>query len=119
MSTDCMYCQVLNRVDSDATMRFVNNAFCCKVLVERSWSGNLAPCPAPYHKKEDSSTRMIKKAAKDYKRTGSMGAVDFDEEIIEPKLVRSGGMRRDWSFECLEHMKMDRTRKTAKDKERR
>ncbi|GMH28810.1 hypothetical protein Nepgr_030653 [Nepenthes gracilis] len=49
-----------------------------------------------------------KKKRKENHRAGSSGAIE-DEENNEPKLVRSGGMRRDWSFECLDQA--DRKRK--------
>ncbi|GAB2273009.1 hypothetical protein Dimus_007821 [Dionaea muscipula] len=97
--------QVLDRVDSDATMRFISKSFCCRVLVERSWSGNLTP---PTHYEKDGSSGMVKKTARNHRRILTTGAVDFEEEMTEPKLVRSGGIRRDWSFECLEHTERDR-----------
>ncbi|GAB4857831.1 hypothetical protein Ancab_015737 [Ancistrocladus abbreviatus] len=102
MSFNCLNCQVLQRTDSDCSTRFINKTLCCKVMVDRSWSGNLTP--AAYYEKVGRSSRMIKnKPKQDHRRIGSTGAVEF-EENLEPKLVRSGGMRRDWSFECLDHV---------------
>ncbi|GAB4834740.1 hypothetical protein Ancab_033004 [Ancistrocladus abbreviatus] len=102
MSLNCLNCPVLHRIDSDCCTRFVNKAICCKVMVDRSWSGNLNP-DAYYEKMRGSSGMTKKKAKQDQRRIGSTGAVDL-EENPKPKLIRSGGMRREWSFECLDQI---------------
>ncbi|KAK2662508.1 hypothetical protein Ddye_001082 [Dipteronia dyeriana] len=63
---------------------------------ERSWSGNLAPPPPPpYEQIRNASTNRKKNC----RRFHSTGAVYDGAD--EPRLVRSAGMRRDWSFEDL------------------
>ncbi|CAK9142788.1 unnamed protein product [Ilex paraguariensis] len=93
MSLNCLTCQSMRRTDSKKELRegiFDHekpNLSLCLGRVERSWSGNLAP-PRPYEK--------FKKATH---RIHSSGPVEFESGA--PKLVRSCGMRRDWSFEDL------------------
>ncbi|KAK3183025.1 hypothetical protein Dsin_030311 [Dipteronia sinensis] len=73
-----------------------NFSSCCIKKVERSWSGNLAPpSPPPYEQIRNAS----KNRKKNCRRLHSTGAVYDGAD--EPRLVRSAGMRRDWSFEDL------------------
>lgn len=77
----------------------MNKNFCC-VMVEKSWSGNLTP-PRPYDQMKNTSRTKAKKGR--HRRLNSTGGVGFEGDGIstEPRLVRSSGMRRDWSFENL------------------
>jgi len=57
-----------------------------------------------------------KKPKRVYRRYASVGAVPIPEEDVvdllnEPRLMRSGGIRRDWSFEDLGASKRDAKRK--------
>ncbi|XP_057475966.1 uncharacterized protein LOC130763967 [Actinidia eriantha] len=63
----------------------------------RSWSGNLGP-PRPYEKMKSGSTVAGKNAKVRHHRVHSSGRIGYEGE---PMLVRSSGMRRDWSFEDL------------------
>ncbi|KAL7164873.1 hypothetical protein ACSBR2_040711 [Camellia fascicularis] len=103
MSLNCLTCQNLPRVDSEKeltessdkplfTLRRFKN-------VDRTWSGNLAP-PRPYEKiRNHNESAMARKAAKNnHHRLHGSGPIGYDNG---PKLVRSSGMRRDWSFEDL------------------
>ncbi|EPS64196.1 hypothetical protein M569_10588 [Genlisea aurea] len=58
-----------------------------RLNVERSWSGNLAPKGKPLR------SRTMEKH-----KIGPIPA-PFGSAPTTPKLVRSSGMRRDWSFE--------------------
>ncbi|XP_010677237.2 uncharacterized protein LOC104892911 [Beta vulgaris subsp. vulgaris] len=118
MSLNC--CHVLQRTDSDFDMnkRFIvddddksstnknlSSILRHKMLAERSWSGNLMP-PCYDKVKPTNNGANPKKLKMHHRRHGSTGAVPFsdddDDLMNEPKLVRSGGIRRDWSFENLE-----------------
>ncbi|KAJ0052469.1 hypothetical protein Pint_03435 [Pistacia integerrima] len=72
--------------------------------VERSWSGPLASPPYEQIREPVTSQSMqlvsSNKVKKGHRRYKSTSVVAF-EENTEPRLVRSSGMRRDWSFEDL------------------
>ncbi|KAJ6933134.1 hypothetical protein NC651_008527 [Populus alba x Populus x berolinensis] len=103
MSLNCLTCQDLQRSDSEREnlqgKTHKNNKLCC-IKVERSWSGKLSP--PSYGQLGRNSTvfsarRVIKKEPR---RLNIAGGVTF-KGCDEPKLARSSGMRRDWSFEDL------------------
>ncbi|CAN4099778.1 unnamed protein product [Withania somnifera] len=88
MSLSCLTCKIsrtdsankLNskkfyNVDKNSKGKHKVGGPCLQKSVERSWSGNLAAIT-------------------------SSGSIDFP--IDTPKLVRSPGIRRDWSFEDLQ-----------------
>lgn len=120
MSLSCLTCQVLQRTNSSGSERSYkhrkaqkacNRKLCC-VNMDRSWSGNLTP--PPYYEKIDRSAPLLgelDKKKKNEKKAGhrrlcSTGGVAY-EGSAEPKLVRSAGMRRDWSFENLERLRKE------------
>ncbi|KAK7386130.1 hypothetical protein VNO78_26116 [Psophocarpus tetragonolobus] len=98
MSLNCLTCgQALQRVNSDRdkplpppeeTMPITNNKKKVVIQVDRSWSGNMNP-PKYAH-----SGPLVKVKAEHHRRTNS-------ESDVGPRLIRSSGMRRDWSFENL------------------
>lgn len=101
MSLNCLItCQETQRTNSDKDIVHEKRygKICC-INIERSWSGNLSPQP---YEKIRSGSMMIatKKVKKGHCRLNSTGAVAF-EGSGGPRLVRSCGMRRDWSFEDL------------------
>ncbi|KAL6979864.1 hypothetical protein U1Q18_021522 [Sarracenia purpurea var. burkii] len=106
MSLNCLTCQALRRIDSDKELReglLVETRHFMSALrskVERSWSGNLVP--KPYHKtrNDDHHVEETGAAAKTgHHRVHSVsGPASYGGG---PRLVRSCGMRRDWSFENL------------------
>ncbi|KAK2995914.1 hypothetical protein RJ640_029796 [Escallonia rubra] len=106
MNLNCLTCQSMQRTDSDGDLReskYKDKAKfgLCLGRVERSWSGNLLAAPRPYEKMRSSSSLLVaaKKVKKAPHRIHSSGPVEL--EYGQPRLVRSSGMRRDWSFEDL------------------
>lgn len=67
----------------------------CK-RVDRSWSGNIVS-PTKCEAKKGGAVAKLKA---DHRRIHSTGNVSYSGNS-EPKLVRSRGMRRDWSIENL------------------
>nr|DAD47494.1 TPA_asm: hypothetical protein HUJ06_017431 [Nelumbo nucifera] len=64
---------------------------------ERSWSENFIR--SRYEKmRSNSGLSTEKKARKGHRRLNTTGAVAFEGMNSEPRLLRCGGMRRDWSF---------------------
>nr|DAD24050.1 TPA_asm: hypothetical protein HUJ06_025513 [Nelumbo nucifera] len=84
----------------------------CCIGVERSWSGSLTPPPYNKIMRSESPTEMKNNRKKGHRRIHSTGAVAFGMETGtgEPRLLRSGGMRRDWSFEDLTQTRIDEGR---------
>lgn len=113
MTLNCLTCQGIPRTNSDKEGE--NLRLGLGKLERSSWTGNLGP-PRPninsnYEKmktlRSASSLVPPKKVAKNkaplrFHSSGSIGS--FNDEEEEPKLVRSCGMRRDWSFEDLRQM---------------
>ncbi|MCD9560520.1 hypothetical protein HAX54_019217, partial [Datura stramonium] len=112
MSLSCLTCKIL-RTDSSNELngkKFnskdkhkFSGPNCLGRSVERSWSGNLTPSAA---RPDDNMThslltipenRVVKKGSQ---RLHNSGPLDFPTGT--PKLVRSPGIRRDWSFEDLQ-----------------
>ncbi|XP_030533487.1 uncharacterized protein LOC115743039 [Rhodamnia argentea] len=121
MSLNCLTCQAQRRVDLDLDYGCVDHEeprhLCC-VMVDRNWSGPLA---SPSYEKKISRSGLLgprtKKAKKGQRRLWGTGASSFGDKPMagsgEARLVRSSGMRRDWSFEDL------RKRRDEKSKSRR
>lgn len=72
-----------------------------KFQTERTWSGNIFPSPCDKSK----STRVNDASIETFNGRGDLpcnnnnnNGEDYD---MMPKLIRSGGIRRDWSFENL------------------
>ncbi|KAM7258947.1 hypothetical protein ACFE04_014688 [Oxalis oulophora] len=105
MSLNCLTCnQALQRTNSALSSDggFVNIPKDKRVhtlKVERNWSGPISPSP------HSEMMRADKKGH--HRRLNSTGAV-FDNSSGEPKLRRSGAMRRDWSFEDLRVRSLER-----------
>ncbi|KAF3449444.1 hypothetical protein FNV43_RR10172 [Rhamnella rubrinervis] len=107
MSLNCLTCSQVQRTNSDQACdrkhgKDRNCKKICCVQVDRSWSGNLAPPPYEHIFVKNASMLVAKKKVvkAGHRRLYSTGAVTF-EGTAEPRLVRSSGMRRDWSFEDL------------------
>ncbi|KAF8412541.1 hypothetical protein HHK36_000529 [Tetracentron sinense] len=106
MALSCLICHTLKRTDSETDMGYEHDKprlrVCC-VKVERSWSaGNLTP--PRYEQIRNESRVVTKKARNGHRRLHTTGAVACEGLAVaeEPRLLRSCGMRRDWSFEDLE-----------------
>ncbi|OVA02946.1 hypothetical protein BVC80_9095g153 [Macleaya cordata] len=103
MSISCLNCQTSKRSDRepDCGLRL-----CC-IGVDRSWSGNLTP--PPYEQiGNGSSVGVTSKGRKGHRRIHSTGVLAFEGrsgDSGEPRLLRSCGMRRDWSFENLRQIR--------------
>ncbi|KAK8560816.1 hypothetical protein V6N13_026251 [Hibiscus sabdariffa] len=111
MSLNCWTCPVLQRTNSNNDVDFgkekgISRFFCVKV--NRSWSGNTSPQPYEQIGKEPSNSgippKKIKKGSRQFNTfdNTTYGTMGFKANVEgEPRLVRSSGMRRDWSFENL------------------
>lgn len=100
MSLNCLRCHHLQRIDSEEELNEKSDIAGTPLLVQtrskvdRSWSGNLAP--RPYEKLADV---VGEKGKKGHHRLHTIsGPIRYEDG---PRLVRSSGMRRDWSFEDL------------------
>ncbi|KAL9328502.1 hypothetical protein ACSQ67_003505 [Phaseolus vulgaris] len=99
MSLNCLTCsQLLQRTDSFGEL-FAENEFkeikeICK-QVDRSWSSNKLPATP---KRELPKVSTVAKLKGDHRRNYSTGDVPYPGSS-GPKLLRSSGMRRNWSFE--------------------
>ncbi|KAM3263912.1 hypothetical protein P3L10_000906 [Capsicum annuum] len=104
MNLNCLTCRILRRTDSDDEERGrfnnvdynnqeLSNFNLCLARVERSWSGNLAP--------NSGYDNMMTRASNDgaHRRQNNSGPMEFPS--VTPRLQRSPGLRRDWSFENL------------------
>ncbi|KAH7514417.1 uncharacterized protein LOC107430587 [Ziziphus jujuba] len=106
MSLNCLTCSQVQRSNSESDRKqHGKDRNCTKISnahVDRSWSGNLASPPSyeQFCMKNASMLVAHKKVTQGHRRLHSTGAVAF-EGGAEPRLVRSSGMRRDWSFEDL------------------
>ncbi|XP_027181637.1 uncharacterized protein LOC113780014 [Coffea eugenioides] len=101
MNLNCLTCQGMKRTDSDVDMRSglyqgKPNGYMVLPTVDRSWSGNLVPRPPSYDNVRTGTILMAEKNANKGKYRIHNSA---PFETGTPRLVRSSGMRRDWSFE--------------------
>ncbi|KAL3737804.1 hypothetical protein ACJRO7_019344 [Eucalyptus globulus] len=118
MSLNCLTCQAQRKEDTELEYGCIDEegprSLCC-VLVDRNWSGPLVTPPAPttpYYEHRSRSGPLglrKKKAKKGHRRLWGTTASSLGEKPIagsgEARLVRSSGMRRDWSFEDLRKMR--------------
>ncbi|KAG6577703.1 hypothetical protein SDJN02_23384, partial [Cucurbita argyrosperma subsp. argyrosperma] len=102
MTLNCLSCQLLQRTDSERDPDPQHQNY-YSVQIEpsgRSWSGNLSFRPPDRPKKEPLRALPEDQAPPVApRRLHSSGPISLGSK--EPKLVRSSGMRRDWSFEDL------------------
>lgn len=98
MSLNCLTRQVLKRTNSHEELREkIKNVqgksnFRLFSGVERNWSGNLVKNPRSLVGQEN-------KAKKGCRRIHNSGPIEYLPD--SPRLARSPGIRRDWSFEDL------------------
>ncbi|XWS62150.1 hypothetical protein CRYUN_Cryun07bG0186300 [Craigia yunnanensis] len=111
MSLNCLTCQVLRRTGSNN-----DRDHCGKENDSRKfcWSGNLSPAAYEQIRSKPMSAVPSKKIKKGHRRLKTIdttyGAVTLEDDG-EPRLVRSCGMRRDWSFENLREERDGKMRK--------
>ncbi|KAF9623614.1 hypothetical protein IFM89_003541 [Coptis chinensis] len=106
MSLSCLICQTSRKKEFDLEVRRDQHArsvaklksSCC-IGLERNWSGGLST-PPRYKKIRNETSMLINKNVNVKKTHRRMVSLERD---CAPRLVRSGGMRRDWSFEDLRH----------------
>ncbi|KAI4328078.1 hypothetical protein L6164_020467 [Bauhinia variegata] len=96
MSLNCLTCQLLMRTDSEREYEGVQekSSKILRVKVDRSWSGDI--------NSPDAKTRN--------RLRGNITEVVGSPGSPEPRLVRSSGMRRDWSFDEVAEKKVKRVR---------
>ena len=102
MSLNCLSCQDSQRSASEREClqgKPHKKKLGC-ITVERSWSGNLSPPSRGQMGRKSTAVATRKMIKKEPHRLNSAGGVTF-KGCEEPRLVRSSGMRRDWSFEDL------------------
>ncbi|KAK9274480.1 hypothetical protein L1049_021728 [Liquidambar formosana] len=112
MTLNCLARQVFERTDSNSGMRChkqdKNHHRLCCMMIDRSWSGNLTP-PRRYKQMRSTEKVMMwaKKVEEDQYRWlhGTGGVIGINARADEPRLVRSCGMRRDWSLEDLRQIR--------------
>ncbi|XVE57443.1 hypothetical protein DITRI_Ditri04bG0091100 [Diplodiscus trichospermus] len=118
MSLNCLTCQVLRRTDSNNGRNHCGkqkdiSKFCC-ISIHRSWSMNMSSAAAYDRQFGGESTMTVVPSKKGHRRLNTIdttyGAVAFEDDG-EPRLVRSCGMRRDWSFENLREVRDEKMRK--------
>uniref|UniRef100_A0A7N0TBK0 Uncharacterized protein n=1 Tax=Kalanchoe fedtschenkoi TaxID=63787 RepID=A0A7N0TBK0_KALFE len=117
MSMNCL-CHALDKMDSvyqnrKRRLEQQHERRRHRKRAERNWSGSLIPSRiqqmhggSSADQQDDDTTleRAAKKARKGHRRGTSL----VDEPFLgqgEPRLVRSSGMRRDWSFEDLKQQR--------------
>ncbi|KAK1324655.1 hypothetical protein QJS10_CPA01g02928 [Acorus calamus] len=104
----CLPCQRLRRTKSDIRHNgFEPSRLGTRRTGVKSWSG---PLIAPPYKALRSGLGSLKgdvvmgrncKLWSELTAINEEGSPRSDEDVNEPRLARSGGMRRDWSFEDL------------------
>ncbi|KAL5702621.1 hypothetical protein ACHQM5_027817 [Ranunculus cassubicifolius] len=104
MSLSCLICQPSQKTqfeieEGDQNVRNIPTLKSCCMRLDRNWSGHLSP---PRYKKmrTEQSMGVNKTPKKGHRRGHSMSVVQLEDDC-SPRLSRSGGMRRDWSFEDL------------------
>ncbi|KAE9607868.1 hypothetical protein Lal_00040010 [Lupinus albus] len=98
MSLNCLTCgNALQRVKSDKEYAPENKgSMKMKMNIERMWSGNISETTTQHVVLGGGSVSKIKKEHHHrMRRSNSTG------NNVGPRLVRSSGMRRDWSLEDL------------------
>ncbi|KAF8032569.1 hypothetical protein BT93_D1470 [Corymbia citriodora subsp. variegata] len=110
MSLKCLICRGRQRTDSDLDHRCATEEKCCDrlfgMIAERNWSGPLNPSAHEHVRR--SGGPLIGRPSKGRRhglhKSGPMafGGSRGVGPPEEPRLVRSWGMRRDWSFEDLQ-----------------
>ncbi|KAK7317783.1 hypothetical protein RJT34_02305 [Clitoria ternatea] len=92
---NCLTCgQMLQRVNSEEFLLEIKPYKKSHILVDRSWSGNLSPPKGRGDPPRRSGGAVSKIKTEHHRRTNSEGDVG-------PRLARSSGMRREWSFQDL------------------
>ncbi|KAL9282583.1 hypothetical protein AtEden1_Chr5g0132121 [Arabidopsis thaliana] len=119
MSLNCLSCQALPRTDSNKDIDLsgpgpptveINNVLgkkcCVNPIGGRNWSGNLSPRIYEKIGRPGSSLAHKMKKVKKIHHVRLSGPVGSSPSNVptrpeQPKLVRSTGVRRNWSFENL------------------
>ncbi|KAL0692902.1 hypothetical protein Bca4012_060082 [Brassica carinata] len=119
MSLNCLSCQALSRTDSNKQFDLtgpgpptvesnpvLGKTYCADQVGGRNWSGNLnARISEKIGRSGSSLAQRMKKVKKTphIRLSGPVGSSSGNGLLRteQPKLVRSSGMRRNWSFENL------------------
>ncbi|CAE6030448.1 unnamed protein product [Arabidopsis arenosa] len=106
MSLNCLACHILQRTDSD---REIGS------LKDSNFKENFATSRYDKMVRNRSSLPVVRRVNKGHRRLYSAEIMVYGE-LDEPKLVRSSGIRRDWSFEDLKkHKDQLRIEETIKE----
>ncbi|KAG6636186.1 hypothetical protein I3843_11G092300 [Carya illinoinensis] len=101
MNLNCLTCKYKESNTSESETEFDRSGECCCVKVDLFSTGNIH-----LFSYENMRSGFVKPGEKKvrlgHRRTCSEGVVGFGGGT-EPRLVRSCGMRRDWSLEDLAH----------------
>ncbi|XP_044466518.1 uncharacterized protein LOC123196518 [Mangifera indica] len=96
MTLSCLTC----RTDSEGNLSHYDHQPSKKIFrvnVERKWSGKLASAPCEQIREPVTPLSMELVSSEKLKKIRRPKVVTFEDN--SPRLVRSPGMRRDWSFE--------------------
>ncbi|KAI9111702.1 hypothetical protein K1719_017392 [Acacia pycnantha] len=109
MSLNCLACTLIPRTDSYRENNLPERVTKLRALVARSWSGVMDP-PDDSHQQCHDQTRKTRgssaKIKPDHRRVHSASDASCSGSL-EPRLVRSCGVRRNWTFEDLTPEDMD------------
>ncbi|CAN8316362.1 unnamed protein product [Cochlearia groenlandica] len=105
MSLNCLACHILQRSDSDIDITKRKGSDFKQNLVTSGYEKMV---------KNSSPLPIVRRAKTGHRRLYSAEVVVY-EDLDEPKLVRSSGIRRDWSFEDLKKQREIRIGETIKE----
>ncbi|EOA28354.1 hypothetical protein CARUB_v10024558mg [Capsella rubella] len=95
MSLNCLACHILQRTDSDRDMESRKDS---------NLSANFAASGFEKMVRNRSSLPVPRPVNRGHRRLYSAEIMVYGD-LDEPKLIRSSGIRRDWSFEDLKKQK--------------
>ncbi|KAL1194783.1 hypothetical protein V5N11_034135 [Cardamine amara subsp. amara] len=107
MSLNCLACHILQRTDSDREIGSRK---------ESNFNENFASSGFEKMVRNRSSLPIVRRPVKKggHRRLYSAEMVVYGD-LDEPRLVRSSGIRRDWSFEDLKKQREMRIEETIKE----
>ncbi|XP_054808380.1 uncharacterized protein LOC129310539 [Prosopis cineraria] len=109
MNLNCLACTLIPRTDSYREHNLHERAAKLRALVARSWSGAMVlpdDSRQQCHDQQKKTKGPLAKIKADHRRIHSASDVSFPGSP-EPRLVRSCGVRRNWSFEELTSQYLD------------
>ncbi|KAE8724157.1 Detected protein of unknown function [Hibiscus syriacus] len=103
MSLNCLNCQILKRTDSDNDIdhHCAKPKYARKIRSKKARSkSEISPAVYEQLRREEPIMQVVGSKKGHHRRLNTVdnGAVAFEVDC-NPRLLRSSGMRRDWSFE--------------------